>query len=324
MTNLRKVLLAGDLPKSQWDEYAAILRQSLQTLALDAIFDVVTEHQLDQLAKPDQAYAQVEICVVAKPTEHLWLKLSRVQWVQSLWAGVDTLLASAALPKNIQLTRMVDPFMTETMSEAACTHVLWLHRQMHRYAALQRQGRWQQLAQGPADQYQIGIVGFGELGQACAKALTGLGFKVCGYRRSQPAASVFTDEIGLSQLLSISDVVINLLPLTTSTQGFFNQQRFAQFKSNASFVNLARGRHVDELALQAALDDKLEHAILDVFAVEPLPQDHWLWKHPKVTVTPHIAADSRPETVFKVVAENLRRFALGQPLQFIVEPSRGY
>ncbi len=324
MTATLKVLLAGDLPEHEWENYAAILRNELASLGLNARYDVFTERQLNRQANTQNAYAQIDICVVAKPSEQLWLQLSHVQWVQSLWAGVEKLLANSAIPKNIQLTRMVDPFMTRTMAEAACTHVLWLHRQMHRYASQQRQGRWEQLIQGPAEQCQVGIVGFGELGQACGLALTHLGFKVAGYRRTQAVDNVFTDELGLSQLLKQSDIIINLLPLTPSTRGFFNAERFAQFKSSACFINLARGDHIDEAALHAALNSQLDHAILDVFSIEPLPQDSWFWKHPKVTITPHVAADSRPETVFKVVAENMRRYALGQPLQYIVERARGY
>jgi glyoxylate/hydroxypyruvate reductase len=324
MTATLKVLLAGDLPEHAWDGYAAILRAELESLGLNAQYEVFTEQQLNRRTNAKEAYAQIDICVVAKPAEQLWPKLRHVQWVQSLWAGVETLLANSAIPKNIQLTRLVDPFMTQTMAEAACTHVLWLHRQMHRYASQQRQGRWAQLVQGPADQCQVGVVGFGELGQACGLALTHLGFKVAGYRRTQAADSVFTDELGLSQLLKQSDIIINLLPLTPSTKGFFNEERFAQFKPNASFINLARGDHVDEVALQAALNGQLDYAILDVFSIEPLAQDSWLWKHPKVTITPHVAADSRPESMFKVVAQNMRRYALGQPLQFVVERARGY
>jgi glyoxylate/hydroxypyruvate reductase len=324
MTSARKVLLAGDLSESEWFSYAAILRQELRAQGLDSDYEILTEHQLDKLANASVAYAQIEICVVAKPLEALWPKLTNVRWVQSLWAGVDKLLASAFIPQGIQLTRMVDPFMTETMAEAVSTHVLWLHRQMHRYAVLQRQGRWEQLVQGAAAHCQVGMVGYGELGQACAQALEGLGFNVHGFRRTKPESKVYTNEAGLTLLLNNSDIVINLLPLTPSTQGFFNAQRFSQFKRGASFVNLARGAHVDETALQAALADNLDHAILDVFAIEPLPQNHWLWQHPKVTITPHVAADSRPETVCKVVAENLCRYARGQALQFIVEPARGY
>jgi glyoxylate/hydroxypyruvate reductase len=319
-----KVLLAGDLPEQEWDGYAAILRNELASLGLIGKYEVFTEHQLGRQANSKDAYAQIDICVVAKPSDQLWAKLSHVKWVQSLWAGVEKLVANSAIPKNIHLTRMVDPFMTQTMAEAACTHVLWLHRQMHRYALLQRQGQWEQLVQGPAERCQIGIVGFGELGQACGQALTQLGFKVMGYRRTRARSNIFTEERGLAQLLNQSDIILNLLPLTPGTKGFFNNDRFAQFKPNASFINLARGDHIDEVALQLALDSQLDHAILDVFSIEPLPQDSWHWKHPKVTITPHVAADSRPETVFKVVAENMRRYALGQPLQFIVERARGY
>jgi glyoxylate/hydroxypyruvate reductase len=324
MAAVRSILLAGDLGPQEWEQYASILRIELQALGLGDAFEVFTQVQIDRLENAAYVYAQIEVAIVAKPPDALWPKLSGLKWVQSLWAGVEKLLASPTLPAGIQLTRMVDPFMTQTMAEAVCTHVLWLHRQMHRYAALQRQGRWEQLDQGPAQRCQVGIVGFGELGQACGQALSALGFSVSGYRRTSPAVNVYTDAPGLSKLLEQSDIVINLLPLTQSTTGFFNAQCFAQFKPNSSFVNLARGDHVDESALKQALGAHLEHAILDVFSIEPLPTSHWLWSHPQVTITPHVAADSRPETIFKVVADNARRYVLGQPLQFNVERSRGY
>ncbi len=319
-----KVLLAGKLSTEQWDEYAHELSVALRQQGLTDAFELFTEAQVELLSNPAQVYAQIDVCVVANPTDVLWPKLSQVKWVQSLWAGVDKLLASPTLPLNVQISRMVDPFMTATMAEAVCTHALWLHRQMHRYAGQQRAGQWVQLKQRSAAQCQIGIVGYGELGQACAQALRALGFTVYGYRRTKPEAGVYTDEFGLQALLNQSDIVVNLLPLSSQTHEFFNAQRFAQFKSNASFINVARGDHVVESALQGALAQQLDHAILDVFSVEPLPTDHWLWRHPKVTLTPHVAADSRPETVVKVVADNMKRYINGETLQFVVDRQLGY
>jgi glyoxylate/hydroxypyruvate reductase len=341
---LMNCILLGQLNDEQWQAYVESIFAAVQTgLPLQFFrWDQSTNHDADQSQDPQPQRGllqwsagvwtvaphahpgDIEVAIAANPQAAELAGLLNLKLVQSLWAGVEKLIGAQLIKPTISLCRMVDPSMTETMAETACTHVLWLHRQMHRYRQHQLAQSWEQLPQVSAAQRTVLIVGMGELGTACGKALEALGFNVLGYRRSNPDRSVTTSFAGLNAYCGQADIVLNLLPLTAQTEMFFSLNRFLSFKRGASFINLARGRHVDERALQKALEEHLDHAILDVFSVEPLPKDHWLWSHPKVSITPHVAADTRPETAGKVVAENLRRFFSNEPLLHRVDVSAGY
>ena len=121
------------------------------------------------------------------------------------------------------------------------------------------------------------------------------------------------------------DIVVNLLPLTAATKGFLAAPLFSRMKPGAALVNLARGAHLVEADLLAALDDgRLSHAVLDVFETEPLPAGHPFWSHPKVTVMPHVAAITDPASASIRIAANIRRFRAGEPLEGAVSLDAGY
>jgi glyoxylate/hydroxypyruvate reductase A len=268
---------------------------------------------------PAQAQAapeQLDFAVVANPPPGALQGLPRLRLVQSLWAGVDKLLADPTLPTGVPLARMVDPAMNAAMAETALWAVLSLQRDFYAYAAQQRQAQWQPHPQRRAQDLRVTVLGQGQMGRAVAEALRRQGYGVAGWRRDgQP----------LAPLLAASDVLVNLLPLTPDTRGLIDATLLAQLPAGAALVNLARGAHVVDADLLAALDSgHLRHAVLDVFHSEPLPPAHPYWRHPRVTVLPHVAAATDPRSAATVVAANVRAALAGQPVQHRVERVRGY
>jgi len=282
------------------------------------------------LQKPDgpaQA-AAIEIAVVANPPPGSLRDLPRLALIQSLWAGVDRLMQDLTLPPDVPLCRMVDPAMNEAMVQTALWATLALHRGFFQCLQQQRTALWRQPAQLRAAEWQVLVLGQGELGGRVARSLVGLGYAVSGWSRrprTQDGVTGLHGDEGLARGLAAADTVINLLPLTGQTRGFFDAARLAGFKQGAGFINLARGAHVDELALLAALDaGQLGHAVLDVFQQEPLPSTHPFWSHPQVTVLPHTAAQTDPRSAAEVVAANVRALRGGAALLHRVERSQGY
>ena len=274
----------------------------------------------------------VDIALVANPAPGSLRGLGSLKLIQSLWAGVDRLLADTSLPLDVPLARMVDPSMSAAMAETALWAVLSLHRGFFAYAQQQIAAQWNVLPQRRADELQVTVLGLGQLGSAVAARLAAQGYCVHGWRRGAgaplravQAVQVAEGEAALAPLLASSDIVVNLLPLTNDTRGLFDVRRLAAMKRGAALVNLARGAHVVEPDLLAALDaGQLSHAVLDVFASEPLPASHPFWRHPRVTVLPHAAALTDARSAAEVVAANVRALRAGRPLAHLVERVRGY
>jgi glyoxylate/hydroxypyruvate reductase A len=294
------ILLAADFDAAEWAAWLPALQTALPGETLTLVAD----------------RNDIDIAIVANPPAGALQGLPQLKLVQSLWAGVDKLLRDPTVPAGVPLARMVDPAMNTAMAETALWAALALQRGFFGYAAQQRAGVWCQQAQRRADETRVAVLGLGQMGQAVAARLAQQGFAVSGWSTKHgPADAVLAD----------ADIVISLLPLTAATTGFFDRARFAQMRRGASFVNLARGAQVVEADLLAALDEgQLAHAVLDVFATEPLPAAHPFWQHPKVTVLPHVAAQTDPRSAAQVVAANIRALRSGQPLQHLVDRTRGY
>jgi len=271
---------------------------------------------------------EIDAALVWKPKAGLLASLPNLKLIVSLGAGVDHLLADPTLPRHVPIARLVDPYMTEAMSEYVLTQVLRLHRQDFLYQAQQRERVWRELTQPNAAQRRIGVLGLGEFGSDAARKLAVLGFKVAGWSRSErrlPGIESFNGPDGLLALARRSDILVCLLPLTPETEGILNARLFAALPKGASLVNAARGAHLVEADLLAALESgQLAAAVLDVFQQEPLPPEHPFWTHPRIVVTPHTAAATHAPTAAPGVGENLRRLAEGRPLINLVDPARGY
>jgi glyoxylate/hydroxypyruvate reductase len=259
----------------------------------------------------------IDAAVVANPAPGALAGLPKLCLIQSLWAGVDKLLGDATLPMDVPLSRMVDPAMNAAMAETALWAVLGVHRRFFDYAARQSQAQWQPLAQRRADEVNVLVLGAGQMGGAVARALAAQGYRVSAWRARDGAA--------LAPLLASTEIVINLLPLTPATRGLLDARFFTALPKGASLVNLARGAHVVDADLLAALDrGDLHRAVLDVFHTEPLPPEHLFWRHPRVTVLPHVAALTDERSAAQVAAANLNALAQGAPIANLVDRARGY
>jgi len=276
----------------------------------------------------DVAPGAVDVVLVAAPPPGVLAPFNRLKLIQSIWMGVETLVADATLPRTVPLARMIDPSMTRAMVESAAAHVLNAHLRLDDLGRQQRERRWKILRNPTTDARTAGILGMGELGQAVAAMLLQLGFRVRGWSRTaKDVAGVesFSGEKELATFLGGSEILVVLVPLTPQTKGMIDARFLGQLPEGAVVINLARGGVVRDEDLLAALDSgRLRHAVLDVFNVEPLPPEHRYWAHPRVTVTPHMAALTNPKTAAEFVAENLRRLERGEELLGVVDRARGY
>jgi len=250
----------------------------------------------------------------------------RCRAVLNLWAGVEQVVVNPTLTQP--LCRMVDPGMTQGIVEYVVGHVMRHHLGIDGHV-LRQDGTWRHVEAPPlAGSRPVGMLGLGALGGASAAALRDLGFPVLGWSRSPRLLQGITCHHGTEGLLAVlraARIVVTLLPLTPSTENLLDARRLALLPRGAVIINPGRGALIDDDALLAALDSgAVGHATLDVFRTEPLPPEHPFWHHPNVTVTPHIAGGTRPETAADVLAENLQRLAQGQPLLHLVETARGY
>lgn len=273
---------------------------------------------------------EAEVAVVANPAPGSLQGVQGLRLIQSLWAGVDRLLDDPTLPEGVPVARMVDPVMTRAMVETATWATLWLHRGFWRYARQQARQRWEQLEQRRCEAFGVLVLGMGEMGGAVAQALAAMGYPVCGWSSRAPTAQhpgvrrAWGSE-SLTGALAHAQAVLNLLPLTPATRGLIDAGFLEAMPRGAGLVNLARGAHVVEADLLAALErGHLSHAVLDVFHAEPLPPGHPFWRHPGVTVLPHVAALSDRRSAAAVVADNLSRLARGESVLHRVERRLGY
>ena len=273
----------------------------------------------------------------AEPAEVDWLLLGdvsdapdlaaygRARAVLSVWAGIEAVLR---LDPPQPLVRLVDPEgLTAGMTEWVAGHVLRHHLGLDRWTGAAHPG-WVQEVPPLARDRRVGLIGLGELGAAAARALAGLGFDVAGWSRTAkdlPGIDAHVGPEGLRAVIARSDILVLLVPHTQATEGLMDAERLGWMPEGSVLLNPGRGALVDEEALLAALArGRPAHATLDTFRTEPLPEGHPFWTHPQVTVTPHIASATRPETAARAVAANIARGERGEPLVGLVDRARGY
>ena len=246
--------------------------------------------------------------------------------VLSLWAGVEGLVGDPTL--DVPLVRMIDESLTAGMAEWVAGHVLRHHLGMDAHV-LGQDGVWRNGIIPPlARERSVGVLGMGALGTASARMLAGIGFRVHGWSRrlrQVDGAVTRSGPDGLREVLAASEILVLLLPATPGTASVMDAAAFAALPRGAVVINPGRGALIDDGALLAALDSgHLAHATLDVFREEPLPPAHPFWAHPRVTVTPHIASETRPETASEAIARNIRRGEDGEAFVGLVDRAAGY
>ncbi|MDO5646937.1 NAD(P)-dependent oxidoreductase [Paracoccus sp. (in: a-proteobacteria)] len=290
-----------------WDDWAPHLRAACPEMDL---------HQTGDPASFD--------AIIYAPSGDItdFAPYTRARLVQNLWAGVERIVTNPTLTQP--LARMVDPGLAQGMAEYCTGWALRAHLGMDSYP---QDGVWRDHTPPLAAARRVVVLGMGELGQATARMLAGVGFDVVGANRSgHPVPGFPTHPLtDLNDLLPRTDLLITLLPATPDTENLLDAARLALLPAGAWIINPGRGTLMDEAALTTMLaQNPTARAVLDVFRTEPLPADHPFWTHPQITVTPHIAAATRPETAALTVADNLRRAMSGQPIRHLVDRERGY
>ncbi|EIF34891.1 phosphoglycerate dehydrogenase-like oxidoreductase [Burkholderia sp. Ch1-1] len=310
------ITLITGLPDEQEAGYLAALAAAMPAETIVAL----RKASADELARST-------IAIVARPDPAALAVLPRLAWIQSLWAGVEQLVASLP-PDGTPVVRLVDPELSRTMAEAVLAWTYYLQRDMPAYRLQQQARVWtQQIYRKPADT-TVGIVGLGTLGGRAANRLIDAGFRVSGWSRTPKTlagvcARHGTD--GLVRMLGESDIVVCLVPLTADTRRLVDRQAFAAMKRGAALINFSRGPVVAAQDLLQALDDgQLSHAVLDVFDIEPLPGDSPFWQHPAVTVLPHISAPTDIHTAASVIATNVATYRATGRIPDSIDFSRGY
>lgn len=274
-----------------------------------------------------KARAAAKYAIVTNPDPLEVATLPNLQWVHSVWAGVDGLLRGIPNPA-FKLVRLIDPQLSQTMAESVLSWVLFLHREIPIFQAQQRQTLWQPRPAVNFSARRVGVLGLGALGALAARRLAELGFDVLGYSRSPrtiPGVRSLHGESGLPQLLSESEIIVCLLPSTPATKGLIDARMLAHMRTGASLINFARAAIFDDAALRNALDSgRLVHAVLDVFEPEPLPQESWHWRHPKLTVLPHCAAPTDKTTAAAIVARHIAQYDASGQIPVSVDIALGY
>lgn len=306
------VLFAGR--DAMWPVYEPALNTALTAVGVEADL------------RRDFAPDQVDYIVYA-PSGNLsdLTPYTRCKAVLGLWAGVESIITNPTLTQPY--TRMVDEGLTEGMVEWVTGHVLRYHLDMDQDIC-RTDRAWQVHVPPLARDRTVAILGLGALGSACAMALARLNFQVLGWSRSPkliPNVTCHHGADGLAEVLQQAEILVLLLPNTPATENLLNDQTLSCLPEGARILNPGRGPLIDDEALLTALKTgQVGHATLDVFRVEPLPKDHPYWAHPNVTVTPHIASETRPDTASQMIAENIRRSEAGEPLLQLVDKTRGY
>lgn len=274
----------------------------------------------------------VRFAAVWKPAKGLLATLPRLEVIFNLGAGVDALLADASLPM-LPLVRAATDDLTNRMSEYALLHVLMAHRRQRFLDEAQRRRQWSGKVQWAAKDMRVGVMGLGVIGEDAARKLKLVGFDVAGWSRTPRAVEgikCFAGKEHLSAFLQRSDILVVLLPLTEETRGMIDYAFLRQLPHDGPLgapvlINAGRGGLQVETDILKALDDgTLGQAVLDVFTVEPLPPLHRLWTHPRVTITPHNAADSDADAIAAYVARQIKAYERGEPLLNLVDRQRGY
>lgn len=303
------------------NKHITMWTEPLAQMAPDLIVKVHGQDEYDP--------ASIDYALTFRPPPGLLATFPNLRVVFSLGAGVEAFLNDPDYPRHVPLTRFVDHTLSRDMTHYSVLHVLMHYRRQRHFDALQREHKWRQnYMTGAPEDVRIGILGLGEIGTMIAERLRDLDFTVAGWSRTKKdvrGVESFAGQDQLQRFLARSDIVICVLPLTPDTRHILNATTFAMLPKGAYVINIARGGHLKESDLIAAIDSgHLSGAALDVFETEPLPENSPIWGHPKIAVTPHIAAISDPRAMAKVAVDGIADYENGRPLQNVVDFKRGY
>jgi len=306
------LIIAPELKVSSWVKHLSILEPGIDIRIWPEVGDV----------------DDIEFALCWNHPQGEFKKYKNLKCIASIGAGVDHIMRDPDLPIGVPVTRVVEPSMAQSMSEYAVLGVLNYCRHLDLYRTDQSQKKWQPRTPLLAADMRIGIMGLGQLGKDAAKKLNYLGFPVTGWSQTPKdieGVKCLAGADALDDFLSRARILICMLPLTPKTRGILNHKTFNKLPAGAYLINIARGQHLIEKDLLAALDSgQLAGACLDVFEVEPLPEDHPFWSHPNIIVTPHISSITYPKAVAPQIIDNYHRMKSGKALLHIADVGRGY
>jgi len=293
----------------------------------DAFLKGAPDIQLIQ-DRPERDLRGIRYCIGWKPVPGIFDRMPDLEALFALGAGVERFLADPTIPPQVRIVKMAEPGLTQAMEHYVLWQVLEHHRGIRELAAAQREARWiDQTYPAPWDR-RVGVMGLGTLGDAVARLLRSFGFDTRGWSRSAKTIDgvrVFSGGDQIAPFVDGLEILVCLLPLTPETQGILNADLFRHLARGAALINVGRGAQLNEADLLSALDSgRLAGASLDVFAAEPLPPAHPFWRHPRIFVTPHLAADVDPESSALAIQRQIARFESGQALEHVADRNRGY
>jgi glyoxylate/hydroxypyruvate reductase A len=278
--------------------------------------------------EPERDLRGIRYCMTWKPLPGVYGRMPDLQALFVLGAGVERFLADSTIPAGVQIVKMAEPGLTQAMEHYVLWQVLELHRDFRALALAQREVRWiDQTYPAPWDR-KVGVMGLGSLGDAVARKLKRFGFATRGWSRSAKTidgVTVFSGTDRIADFLDGLEILVCLLPLTPETQGILNADVFRRLAPGAGLINIGRGAQLNEADLLAALESgQIGGASLDVFHTEPLPPEHPFWRHPRILVTPHLAADVDPESSALAIRQQIERCEAGQAPEHLADRKRGY
>ena len=237
-------------------------------------------------------------------------------------------MADETVPRDVPLIRLVDPDMSDALSHWAILNALDFWRNGQHYRDQQQQRKWTPMPQRRSRGGIVGVMGVGAIGAVIASRFAALGFHVRGWARTPrilDGVDIFAGMEGLDAFADGAEIIVSVLPLTPQTTAIMNKDFFGRLAKGAFIINGGRGPQIDDDHLLAALDSgQVGGAALDVFRSEPLPADHVFWSHPKISVWPHVAAQTNPATAARQVANAITAVMAGKAPANRVDWSRGY
>ncbi len=275
-----------------------------------------------------QSYEKVEFAAVWKAPAGVLSQFPNLEAVQSLGAGVEHIFHSQKINKKTTIARIIDPQLSEDMWEYVLMLVLNHLKNTRIYFQKELKKEWKQLRYKTIKETTVSILGLGKIGSHVAVKFSQIGFNVQGWSNSEkniPEVKSFFGKNSFDKMLGDTDVLINILPLTSDTEGILNKTNLLKLKKGAYLINVGRGLHVVDEDLLALIDvEHLSGAALDVFHEEPLPEDHPFWSHMKITVMPHVAGLTNTRTAVSQIVENYERMKKGEGLLNVVSHDRKY
>lgn len=291
-------------------------------IALQQAFPKATVHTLEQ------STGNADYAVVWTPPAKLFSKETKLKCMFNLGAGVDALVKMPELPHDLPLVRLEDGGMANQMAEYVLYFLIQQARDFLTYAQQQSQSVWHHLPSIKRAQWKVGVMGAGVIGSKVAQACAMLGYPTSIWSRSAKSIDGVKSYSGQEQLdsfLSNTRVLVNVLPLTNATAGILCEENFNKLLPDAMLINMARGGHLVDDDLLAALDSgRLLKAVLDVFNTEPLPSEHPFWLHPKISITPHAAGSSLLQETVDQITDKINRLEQGQTITGIVDKNKQY